>query len=120
MIISTAQLKIDRDRQFDDWGETVTFREYVRSVDPQTQQVTETETETQIAAIVGHVDSQPTAKSSRHLTDTVSFLVKAEELPTSNPAVTSRVIHNGAEYDVLEFERSSQELVYTLRCRKTS
>ncbi len=121
MSVPTAQLLSDRDRQFGDWGETITFREYTRTVDPQTQQVTEVEQETELLAIVGSELSSPTRQSSsRHLTDKISFLIKTEDLPTSNPAATSRIIYNGSEYDVLKFQLSARGLVYMLDCRKTS
>ena len=121
MIVPAEMLKSDRDRQFDDWGETVIFREVTQTYDPQTQQVVEAFVDTSLTAIVGEGSSKPTAGSAtQHLTEKLDFLIKAEELPTTNPTSTSRVVYNTQEYDVLKFHRSIHDIVYTLECRKTA
>ncbi len=120
MPIPSSQLTTDRDRQFDDWGETITFRYFTETVDPQTQQVTETQVDTTLTAIPGRASSTPLkSTATRQLSDEIDFLIKVEELPTTSPAApNSRIVHDGDEYDVLSFALSSDGTVYTLRCRK--
>lgn len=121
MQVPAAQLTADRDRQFDDWGETVTFRQITQTYDPQTQQVSEAKVDTQLVAIVGRAPAKPAnGTAAQHLNFDISFLIKAEELPTSTPETTSRIVYAGGEYDVLKFHRSGGGLLYALDCRKTS
>lgn len=121
MQISADQLAVDRDRQFDDWGETITFREVTQTYTPETQQVAEASVDTPITAIVGSGASTPSpGTAAQHFTDDISFLVRAEDLPTSSPTPTSRIVYNGTQYDILRFSLSAQNLIYTLLCRKTN
>ena len=119
MPIPSSQLATDRDRQFDDWGETITFRHFTETVDPETQEVTETQVDTALTAIPGLASSFPPKKTAtRQLSDEIDFLIKAEDLPTTGPAPSSRIVYDGDEYDVLSFTLSAGGLVYALGCRK--
>ena len=121
MTIPTTMLKSDRDRQFDDWGEPIVFREVTQTYDSQTQKVVETFVDTSLTAIVGAGSSKPTAgTAAQHLTEQIQFLIKAEELPTIAPTSTSRVVYNSQQYDVLKFDKSIHDVVYSLDCRKTA
>lgn len=109
----------DRDRLFADWGKTITFREVTETYNPETQKIVESFTDTTLTAVVSEGESTPTAGTgAQHLTGVLRFLIKAEELPTPAAESTSRVLYGGAEYDVLRFRQSIQELVSTLECRK--
>ena len=121
MTIPAAMLTVDRDRQFDDWGVSITFRQVSQTYDPQTQQVAETIIDTPLTAIVGSAPSAPTAgTAARHLTDEIQFQIKSEDLPTSTPVPTSRIVYNATEYDIVSFTLSTNGLLYALECRKTS
>ena len=121
MLVPTALLQFDRDRQFDDWSQTVTFREVSQTYNTQTQQVVEAYTDTVLTAIVGENPAKPTPGTAIHdLNETIRFYIKAEDLPTAAPTTTSRMIYNSVEYDVLQFTLSPNGLVRTLDCRKTS
>ena len=121
MTIPAAMLTVDRDRQFDDWGVSITFRQVSQTYDPPTQKVTETIIDTSLTAIVGGAPSSPTAgTAARHLSDEVHFQIKSEDLPTSTPVPTSRIVYNTTEYDIVGFTLSTNGLVYVLDCRKTS
>ena len=121
MTIPQSILTADRDRQFDDWGVSITFRQISQTFDPQTQQVTEDVVDTPLTAIVGDAPSHPTAGTAAlHLSDALRLQIKAEDLPTTSPTPVSRIVYNGTEYDVIAFNRSTGGLVYSLDCRKTS
>jgi hypothetical protein len=115
----SAQLLTDRDLWFADWGEAVTFREVAQTFDPETLQVAETHTDTALTAIVGEGRSRPAqGTAAQHLADELTVVIKAEELPTSDPAPHCRLLRGGVEYDVIAYERSAADLVYALRCRR--
>ena len=119
MEIQTAQLLADRDRQFADWGETITFREVSQAYTPQTQHVAETYVDTELISVTGAGGSKPSpGTGGQHLSDQIVLLVRAEDLPTGSPTPTSRVVHRDVEYDVISFGLSSQNLTYTLTCRR--
>ena len=121
MTIPTTMLKNDRDRQFNDWGESIVFREVTQAYDSQTQKVVETFVDSNLTAIVGAMSSKPTAgTATQNLTEQIQFLIKSEELPTTAPTSTSRVVYNSREYDVLKFNKSIHDVVYSLDCRKTA
>lgn len=120
MTIPHAQLVADRDRRFADWGETVTFREVGRSFDPQTQQVSESHTDTAVTAVVADEPWKPVPDAAgQYLSGEIGFVIKAEDLPVTEPSAAHRVVYDNVEYDVLAFHRSAQKLVYILDCRKT-
>jgi len=121
MQIPSTQLLADRDRQFTDWGETITFRQVAQTYNPGTQQVSEAITDTTLTALIGTAPSQPTpGTAAQHLTDRISVSIKAEDLPGSGPTSTDRIVRSGIEYDVLTFEQSVGNQVYTLECRRTT
>lgn len=121
MPIPSAIQTADRDRRFDDWGVSITFRQVTQTYDPQTQQVTEETVDTPLTALVGSTLSKPTAGAAAgHLTDEIHFQIKAEELPTSTTTPVSRIVYGGAEYDVIAFTLLTGGLIYTLECRKRS
>jgi hypothetical protein len=118
-MIPLAQLREDRDQQFADWGETVTFRRVTATFDPEPQHVTESHDDTSIAAIVGPLENTPTrGTAARTLEGDLKLLVKAEELPAGARNCTSRIVRGGVEYDVVSFALSTCGLVETLTCRR--
>ncbi len=64
MTLPTSLTIADRDRQFDDWGQTVTFRQVTQRFDPQTQQVSEQLADTNLTAIVGSAPTKPAADTA--------------------------------------------------------
>ena len=120
MTLPTSMTTADRDRQFDDWGETITFRQVTQTFDTQTQQVSEQPTDTILTAVVGSAAAKPaTNTAGRHLIEEIDFLIKAEELPGTSPVPDSRIIYKTVEYDVLSFTITDGGLTYTLQCRRT-
>lgn len=121
MPVSSTQLLDDRDRQFADWGETITFRQVTQTYNPGTQQVSEQATDTTITALVGTAPSQPTpGTAAQHLTDRIVVSIKTGDLPGPGPTSTDRIVYSGIEYDVLTFDLSVRNQVYVLECRRTS
>lgn len=120
MTIPSAILTADRDRQFDDWGVAVTFRQVTQTFDPETGQASEDVVDSPLTALVGSAPFEPTpGTAARHLSEEISFQIKSEEMPTATPSPTSRIVYDGAEYDIVKFMLSPGGLVYTLDCRKT-
>ncbi len=112
MTISSAILTTSRDRQFADWGQTITFRYFDAS---------ETQIDTSLTAIPGASLSKPPAeRATRELSDEATFLIKSEELPTGSPTTNSRVVYSGTEYEIVSFDLSADGLIYTLSCRTTT
>lgn len=119
MTVLSAQLLTDRDLWFADWGETVTFREVAGTFDPETLEVSESHTDTALTAIIGEGAAKPAfSTAGQHLTDDLTVVIKAEELPTDDPAPHCRIVRSGVEYDVVSFDRSAGDLVFALRCRR--
>ena len=119
MIVPQEQLRADRDRQFSDWSEMVTFRLVTTDYDPETQHVTETHDDSQLSAIIGPATNEPTrGTAARDLSGETTFLVKAEELPSGARNATSRIVAGGVEYDVVRFALSPCGLVETVTCRR--
>ncbi|MBT4865348.1 MAG: hypothetical protein HON53_09540 [Planctomycetaceae bacterium] len=121
MAIPQAILTADRDRKFDDWGVSITFRQVTQTFDTETQQVSEDVVDTPLTAIIGAAPSRPTkGTAAQHLAAALRLQIKAEELPTTVPCPASRIVYNAIEYDIIVFNRSTGGLVYTLDCRKTN
>ena len=121
MTIPQTLLTADRDRQFDDWGVSITFRQVTQTYDTETQLVAEGLVDTPLTAIIGDAPSHPTTGTAAlHLSDELRLQIKAEELPTTSPTPASRIVYNAIEYDVIAFHRSTGGLVYSLECRKTN
>lgn len=121
MPVPDDQLRADRDRQFADWAETITFRQVQQSFDPQTQQLAETHDDTELQAVVGHLPTKPTPGTARrHSSASISFLVKAEQLPADPPDMTSRIVYRGDEYELVATHRDSRGLLYTLDARRAA
>lgn len=121
MQIPSTQLLADRDRQFADWGETITFRQVTQTYNSGTQQVSEQVTDTAVTALIGTAPSQPTpGTAAQHLGDQITVSIKAEDLPGSGPTSTDRIVRSGIEYDVLTFDLSVRNQVYMLECRRTT
>lgn len=121
MTIPQTLLTADRDRQFDDWGVSITFRQVTQTFDTETQQVVEGLVDTPLTAIIGDAPSRLTAgTAAEHLTDALRVQIKAEELPTTSPTPVSRIVYNATEYDIIVFHQSTGGLVYSLECRKTN
>ncbi len=109
----------DRDRMWNDWAETITFRQVATNIDPATQQVSETVTDTPIAAIIGRSQSEPAAGTAAGtLAETIEAAVKVEDLPPGDPALTDRFVRQGVEYDVVRRDLSAGGLVVVLRGRR--
>lgn len=115
MVVSDEVLKQDRDREFLDWGREVTYRHVTAVYDPGLQRVSETHADTLVTAIVGNGGAQLTHEAAgQHLTQSVRFLVKAEDVPAGGPAGIDRIVVDGREYDVARFELAGDELVYAI------
>ena len=119
MEIDNTLLLSDRDRQFDDWGETITFRKVSQTFDTQTGELIETYTDTELTAMVG---TQPQSKTSgtacQHVSQQLYVQVKAEEVPANEPTTGSRLLRASKEYDILDSTLSAAQLVRTFVCRK--
>jgi hypothetical protein len=119
MPLASAQLLADRDQWFADWGEPITFREVAETFDPETLEVSQDPTDTALTAIIGEGAAKPAfSTAGQHLTDDLTVVIKAEELPTTDAAPHCRIVRSGVEYDVVSFDRSAADLVYALRCRR--
>lgn len=119
MIVPETLIREDRDRQFDDWGETVTYRRVAELFNPKTQQVSETPTDTSLTAIVlTEAGEMKVQQSTQHLKIDIAFLVKSEDLPTAEPTTHARVVYSGNEYDVIGFKELSRADTVMLGCRK--
>ena len=121
MSVSIEQVRADRDRLFADWGEAVVFRQVVQTFTPESQDVSEDVTDTEVTAVVGPNPSQPTGgTATQHLSERLTLLIKSEELPTVSPQTTSRIVRGDVEYDVLGFVLAACGAVFTLECRRRS
>lgn len=119
MIVPETLVREDRDRQFDDWGEMVTYRRVAESFDPKTQLVIETPTDTSLTAIVlQEAGEMKSPQSSQHLKIDIAFLVKIEDLPTAKPTIHTRIVYSGNEYDVIGFDNLPRADIVQLGCRK--
>jgi hypothetical protein len=121
MTVPNSQLLADRDRRFDDWGRSIVFRHFALVLDPETSQLTETQVDTPLTAIVSGPESSPAGPSaSRQLSQALTVRLKAEELPTGSPDVNSRIIHAEDEYDVTAAALESGGTVIALACRRVA
>ena len=119
MEVSGALLADDVDRAFADWGVAVMFRQVSSSYEPETQQVSEVHVDTPVTAIVGTASAEAAmGTAGQHLGEEREFLIRSGELPVGRPAATGRVIHEGVEYDVVEFMMVSGGLVCAVHGRR--
>ena len=115
MVVAEERLKEDRDREFLDWGRDAIYRRVTAVYDPGLQRVSETHADTLVTAIVGNGAAQAAREAAgQHLTQSVRFLVKAEDVPAGGPAVTDRIVVDGREYDVVRFELAGDALVFAI------
>jgi len=121
MEISNDQFIADRDRLFADWSETVTFQHVTQSFSANTQQISESQTELTLSAIVG-------ARLAANIPDTGAQLqavdlvlqVKHEEWTGNDGDVTWRVDVRGIVYDIIGQHGSGDQHVVELSCRKVA
>ncbi|VAX40673.1 hypothetical protein MNBD_PLANCTO02-2914 [hydrothermal vent metagenome] len=118
MTIPVLQQQEDRNQQFNDWGKTVLFRQVTQAYNTQSGQITESYTDISLIAIVGSQPATPSkGTAGKHFTLEIYVMLKAEELPVTEPTVSSRIIKEEIEYDILSSTLSSSELVRTFHCR---
>jgi hypothetical protein len=117
--IPAELLRTDRDRRFDDWGETVTFRRFAAVVDPQSGQPAETAIDIELAAIVsGPQIAAVSPGATRAVHENLDVLLKAEDIPAGQLNTSGRIVRGGMEYDILGFEDIADGHVVSLTCRR--
>ncbi|MBD3673489.1 MAG: hypothetical protein HUJ26_08175 [Planctomycetaceae bacterium] len=121
MNLENTQLKADRDRLFADWGEQITFRRIAQTFTPETQQISESETEWTLLTLVGNRPSAniPAAGGQVQTIDLV-LQVKAEEWSGSVGETTWRADVAGSAYEVIGQSAAADGNVIELICRKVA
>lgn len=121
MNITSEQLIADRDRVFADWGEMVLLKQVVQAFNPASQQISETETEVTVTAIVGVQPTMNVADAGGQLQSVdLSLQIKSEDWTGNAGDVTWRAIVRGETYDVVDQTESGDAQVVELHCRKVA
>ncbi|QDT47073.1 hypothetical protein Pan258_11000 [Symmachiella dynata] len=116
--VAAGVLGADLDVVFADWGVTVTYHEVSQAYVPATQQVSEEYTDTEITALVSGDAGEPTrGTAGQHTTDMIEFFVKQADLPAGAPKLTSRIVHQEREYEIVGYANSEDGTTYQLLCR---
>ncbi len=119
MGVELSQLVADREREFLDWGEPVTLRRVVQSFDPASQTIDSAIEEFPVTAILGSLATRgiEDAGGQARCLDLIARM-RSEEFPASPAGTVWRLVHLGAEFDVVEQAVSGCGLVRELICRK--
>jgi hypothetical protein len=121
MDITSEQLIDDRDRVFTDWGETVTLKQVAQSFDPASQQISETETELAVTAIVGAQPTMNVADAGGQLQSVdLALQIRSEDWTANAGDATWRALVRGQTYDVVKQIESADSQVIELHCRKVA
>lgn len=121
MEITSEQLINDRDRVFADWGETVTLKQVAQTFDPNVQQISETETELTVTAIVGVQPTGDVADAGGQLQSVdLTLQIRSEDWTANAGDVTWRTLVRGRTYDVVNQTESGDSQVIELHCRKVA
>lgn len=121
MNITSEQLSSDRDRVFADWGEMILLKQIVQSFDPAAQQISETETELAVTAIVGVQPTMNVADAGGQLQSVdLTLQIKSEDWTGDAGDVTWRAVVRGETYDIVSQTQSGDAQVVELHCRKVA
>lgn len=90
-----------------DWGEPVTHRTVVATLDPDTQSVSEATTDVALTALVTTAELRPSPGTAGHAsTELRNFRMASTDLPALPAGAVRRLVHDGREYDVLEVDHN--------------
>jgi hypothetical protein len=107
----------DRDCIFADWGIPAVLEEVSRYFDPETGQLEESETATDVTVIAGPDESQPQDQTRALLPGHQrTFLVREQELPSGISLPSARIRFDGQVYSVNSTSESSLNGVLALEC----
>lgn len=121
MNITSEQLNNDRDRVFADWGETAILKQVSQSFDPSSQQISETETELAVTAVVGAQPTADVADAGGQLQSVdLTLQIRSEDWTADAGDATWRVLVRGDAYDIIRQAGSADSQVIELHCRKVA
>lgn len=102
---------------FQDWGQPAILRETVPYYDPDTGQMEESESESNIVVISGQQTHQPLAATAAMASQiTHSFLVQSDELPASLHLQNTQLVLMDHTFAILETTSSPITTLTVLQC----
>lgn len=112
-------LPTDRDQLFADWSETITLRTITQTYDPDTLQITEATTDTELEALIGLQPqvATPTTAAQHHAT-LLTITVRSEDIPTPLAPPLTRILYNDLEHRVTAITENPTAQLTTLHSQR--
>lgn len=112
-------LEADLERQFADWGVTVTHQAVSVSFNALTLTTEETISETELSSLVTKDRSKFSAGTGEQFLDEqIQFTLRTGDLPMLSPGQLRRIVYDGQIYDVSGIDRPAGGAITTLSGRK--
>jgi hypothetical protein len=119
MEVPAEMIDADLERQFADWGVTVTHQLVSVSFDPETLTSSETLVETELTALASTNKAGAAAGTGGHYLDSqTAFTFRTSDLPAADAGQLRRLVFSEIVYDVIGADILETNRVTILRCRE--